>query len=95
MAMSGMPGCDGCEHFKEVHLDEKKGGKHPYRRYCALGNFNLDTSCYAPRKTSHNKLVYEQQYMGQDFTEFGRPVRCPLKSAEERKSDTEYMKEQR
>jgi len=33
MAMIGMPGCDGCEHFKEVKLDEKKGGKHPYRRY--------------------------------------------------------------
>lgn len=95
MAMIGMPGCDGCEHFKEVKLDEKKGGKHPHRRYCALGNFNLDTACYAPRKTSHNKLVYEQQYMHPDFTEFERPVRCPLKTAEERKVNTKYLKERR
>lgn len=93
--MANMPGCDGCEHFKEVQLDKEKGGAYPFRRYCALGNFNLDTACYAPRTTSHNKVVYEQQYMHPDFTEFGRPVRCPLKTAEERKEDTKYLKERR
>jgi hypothetical protein len=33
--------------------------------------------------------------MHPDFTEFERPVRCPLKTAEERKVNTKYLKERR
>ena len=95
MAMIGMPGCDGCEHFKEVQLDEKKGGKHPHRRYCGLGNFNIDTASFIPKATSHNKLKYEQQDLHPDYLEFNRPVRCPLKTAEERKKQTKWYKERR
>ena len=47
-------------------------------RYCGKGNFNIDRSSYAPKKTSHNKLRYEQELPYKDL-EFSRPARCPLR----------------
>jgi len=91
MATTRIPGCEGCEHFNEVWLDE--GTEHRQRRYCGLGNFNIDMASFAPRATSHNKCVYERQNFGSDSLEFGRPVRCPLKGADERKTNTKCMKE--
>ena len=95
MAMNGMPGCEGCEHFNEVWLDEDKSNGHRHRRYCGLGNFNIDKASFIPKATSHNKLKYEQQDMHPDYLEFSRPARCPLKTAEERKKQTKWYKERR
>jgi len=70
-----MHGCEDCEYFVEVELE---GTPHNWRRYCSFGNFNIDTASYEVVKTSHNKNRYQQQHIGPDSLEYGRPKRCPL-----------------
>lgn len=70
-----MNGCEDCKYFVEVEL---KGTPHNWRRYCGLGNFNIDTASYEVVKTSHNKNRFQCQYIGPDSLEYGRSKRCPL-----------------
>lgn len=70
-----MNGCEDCKYFVEVEL---KGTPHNWRRYCGLGNFNIDTASYEVVKTSHNKNRFQRQYIGPDSLEYGRSKRCPL-----------------
>lgn len=68
-------GCEDCEHFVEVEL---KNTPHNWRRYCGLGNFNIDLASYEPVKTSHNKIRYQREHIGSDGLEYHKPRRCPL-----------------
>ena len=68
-------GCDMCKYFKEVVV---KDSKHPCRRYCGLGNFNIDLASFEVVKTSHNKNRYQREYIGSDGLEYRKPKRCPL-----------------
>ena len=50
--MSLETGCENCKYFVEVEL---KNTPHNWRRYCGLGNFNIDLASYEVVMTSHNK----------------------------------------
>jgi hypothetical protein len=73
--MSLLYGCESCEHFTEVEL---KGTPHNWRRYCGLGNFNIDLASFEVVKTSHGKNRYQRENIGPDGLEYHRPKRCPL-----------------
>lgn len=68
-------GCDSCPHHVEIELKE---GEHRWRRYCGLGNFNIDLASYCIKITSHNKKKYVRENIGPDGCEYGIPNRCPL-----------------
>lgn len=68
-------GCDRCQHHVEVELKESE---HSCRRYCGLGNFNIDLASYCVKTTSHNKKKYVREQVGSDGCEYGIPNRCPL-----------------
>ena len=73
--MSLETGCENCKYFVEVEL---KNTPHNWRRYCGLGNFNIDLASYEVVITSHNKKRYQRENLGPDSLEYGRPKRCPL-----------------
>lgn len=73
--MSLETGCENCKYFVEVEL---KNTPHNWRRYCGLGNFNIDLASYEVVMTSHNKKRYQRENLGSDSLEYGRPKRCPL-----------------
>lgn len=75
MGTSQLKGCEDCEHFVEVEL---KNTPHNWRRYCGLGNFNIDLASFEVVKTSHNKNRYQRENIGYDGLEYHKPKRCPL-----------------
>lgn len=62
---------------KEEELLAKEG-EHRWRRYCGLGNFNIDLASYCVKITSHNKKKCVRENIGSDGCEYGIPNRCPL-----------------
>lgn len=81
-------GCEHCPYFVEVVIKEgeqRPGQKPGWRRYCGLGNFNIDLASYEVVKTSHNKNRYQRENLGYDSLEYHKPKRCPLLRTEHKK----------